>query len=311
MMKTRRALPALLLFQLQLMVAPPIARASAEIASDAAKAALPVPPTGEETSAPEQAEATPAELAHLAHLTVADADRIFRDANDACLHERLDDCVAGYHRLLAAGYAGADLYFNLGTALLRQNRLGPAILYLERAQRAAPDDAEVAANLAQAQKRRLDKLVDAPEQAVGGSTPLTSRIAQSTQREIWTWVFLCLWLLGWSILLLRRIFSGTSRAGMAIAGVVLIVLSLPAGAILASHAYAARHEQEAIILADVLPVREGPSPQFKVQFEIHEGLKVQIIEREAGFLRIRLMNGLQGWVPAQGLSKISGDAPAF
>ena len=308
MTKTRRAVTTALL--LQLLFALTLARASADGARTAGDVAG-AQASPAQASAQQPTEPTADRLAHLAHLTVADAERLFRNANDACLQEKLDDCIAGYHRLLDAGYGGVDLYFNLGTALLRQNRLGPAILYLERAQRTAPSDPEVAANLAQAQKLRLDKLVDAPEQAAGGSAPLTSRIAQSTQCEVWTWTFLCLWLFGWSLVVLRYFFSGPSRSGMAFSGIALIALSLPAGAILASHAYAARHEQEAIVLADVLPVREGPSPQFKVEFEIHEGLKVQVIEREAGFQRIRLMNGLQGWVPAQGLAKISGNAPVF
>lgn len=247
--------------------------------------------------------------AHLVHLTAADADRLFRDASDACLHDRLDECVTGYERLLGAGFAGVDLYFNLGTALLRQNKLGPAILYLERAQREAPDDSEVAANLSQAQKLRLDKLVDAPEAAQGGSAPLSSRIAQSTQRDLWTIAFLVLWLLGAFLALARRLFSGSARVLCALVATVLVVLSLPAGAVLLSHAYVERHAQEAIVLSPALPVREGPSPQFKVAFEIHEGLKVQLVEREAAFQRVRLLNGLQGWVPAQGLAKIDGDAP--
>jgi|GEM_PF-427573 len=247
--------------------------------------------------------------AHLVHLTAADADRLFRDASDACLHDRLDECVTGYERLLGAGFAGVDLYFNLGTALLRQNKLGPAILYLERAQREAPDDSEVAANLSQAQKLRLDKLVDAPEAAQGGSAPLSSRIAQSTQRDLWTIAFLVLWLLGASLALARRLFSGSARVLCALVATVLVVLSFPAGAVLLSHAYVERHAQEAIVLSPALPVREGPSPQFKVAFEIHEGLKVQLVEREAAFQRVRLLNGLQGWVPAQGLAKIDGDAP--
>ena len=146
-------------------------------------------------------------------------------------------------------------------------------------------------------------------QQTGGSAPLSSRIAQSTQRDLWTIAFLVLWLLGAFLALARRLFSGSARVLCALVATVLVVLSLPAGAVLLSHAYVERHAQEAIVLSPALPVREGPSPQFKVAFEIHEGLKVQLVEREAAFQRVRLLNGLQGWVPAQGLAKIDGDAP--
>lgn len=249
--------------------------------------------------------------ARIEHLTQADAERLFRNANDACLHEKLDECIDIYHRLLSAGYAGTDLYFNLGTALLRKNKLGPAILYLERARRVAPDDMDVVSNLDHAQKMRFDKLVGAPETAAGSSTPLTSFVTQNTRVEIWAKIFLSFWLAGWALVLLRRLSSDKVRTPMLSIGILLLVLSLVSGAILASHVYASRHEQEAIVLADVLPVRGGPNSQFKVEFEIHEGLKVQLIEREAGFQRIRLMNGLQGWVPMQGLAHVSGDAPAL
>ena len=35
---------------------------------------------------------------------------------------------------------------------------------------------------------------------------------------------------------------------------------------------------------------------FKGAFELHEGLKVRVVRREQDFLRVRLPNGLEGWV---------------
>ena len=249
------------------------------------------------------------------HMTNADAQSLFREATDACQREEDPDpngCIDTYHRILSAGFASADLYYNLGTALLRQNRLGPAILYLERALRMSPDDADVLANLAIARKFRVDLLKDAPEEAEAGSgdtvSSVSSQIVQNTRADLWTATFLALWLLGWVLVFVRRA-SASHATPLLFTGVTLLLLSLPAAAVVACHLWSADHEQDAVVLADVLPVREGPGNGFRTGFEIHEGLTVQITDQESGFQRIRLSNGLQGWVPAQGLAKIKGNAP--
>lgn len=274
-------------------------------------------------AADEAAPTAPAEAASshpaggvLSQMTKADAQSLFREATDACQREENPDpdgCIDTYHRILSAGFASADLYYNLGTALLRQNRLGPAILYLERALRMAPNDPDILANLAIARKYRVDLLKDAPEEADAGSgdavSSVTSQVVQNTRADVWTVVFLSLWLLGWALVFLRRA-AENHAAPLLFTGVTLLILSLPTAAIVACHLWAADHEQDAVVLADVLPVREGPGNGFRAGFEIHEGLKVQITDQESGFQRIRLSNGLQGWVSAQGLAKIKGNAPA-
>ncbi len=238
-------------------------------------------------------------------LTPAEAQAAFRVANDACLKEDLKSCIEGYERLLEAGYAGADLEFNLGTAYLRQGRAGPAVLHLERALRFEPSDGDARANLERAQRLRVDKLVGAPEET-GGEEPLASRIVSHTHGDRWALAFLALWTLGAAALVLRRFVASPGRRALALAGgLLLVTASLPCGLVTAFHAYVRAYAHDAVVVAPSLPVREGPRETFKSTFEVHEGLKVRVLDQEGGFCRIRLSNGLQGWVPASGVTEIT------
>lgn len=241
-----------------------------------------------------------------AHYTPAEAEAHFRTANEACMREDYGACVEGYERLISAGFGGADLYFNLGTAYLRQNRVGWATLYLERAVRVEPGDLDARANLARAARLRVDRIVGTPEES-GGSEPIASRVVFHTKATSWTLGFLVLWTLGWLLTLLRRLARGGRRAAMGLAGALAVGLSLPCAAVTAAHLYVRERAHEAIVVAPSLPVREGPDAALKPAFEVHEGLKVRLLDREGAFRRVRLSNGLQGWVPAEGVEEISPD----
>ena len=239
------------------------------------------------------------------HYTPAEAEVVFRTANEACMREDYEVCVEGYERLLAAGFGGADLAFNLGTARLRQGRIGWAVLHLERALRLDPGDDDARANLERARRMRVDKIVGSPEEAAG-SEPIASRIVFHTRGPRWTLGFLLLWTVGWGLVLLRRFAQSGGRRGVMFAvGLLGIVAALPCALVTAAHVYVNESARDAIVVAAALPVREGPDSGIKPTFEIHEGLKVRILDRDGAFQRIRLSNGLQGWVPVDGAVEIS------
>lgn len=249
--------------------------------------------------------ASPAFAAVAQHYTPAEAEVVFRAANEACMREDYETCVEGYERLLEAGFSGADLFFNLGTAYLRQNKIGWAVLHLERALRLDPGDADARANLGKARRLRVDKLVGSPEETAG-SEPLTSRIVFHTRGERWSLAFLVLWTGGWMLVLLRRFASSSGRRGAMVAfGWLAVGLSLPCAVVTAAHAYVSESARDAIVVAPALPVREGPDASIKPAFEVHEGLKVRLLDQQGAFTRIRLSNGLQGWISADGVVEIS------
>jgi hypothetical protein len=238
-------------------------------------------------------------------LTPAEAQSLFRAANDACLKDDFKTCIDGYERLIGAGWGASDVEYNLGTAHLKMNRLGPGILHLERALRLDPSDADARANLEKAQQKRVDKLVGAPEET-GGEEPVATRIVSHTEGDLFSSAFLALWTLGALAVLLRRFVRSPGRRGaLLLCGLLAVLLSLPCFAVTALHVYVRERAHDAVVVTTSVPVREGPQEGSKAPFEVHEGLKVRVLDQEGAYRRVRLGNGLQGWVPATSVVEIS------
>lgn len=195
-----------------------------------------------------------------------------------------------YSALIDESGPTVDLYFNLGTAELRAGRLGHAVLAFERALRLDPTDEDVAHNLAEARKSVIDQVVGAREEA-----PFIERLGERVPVNPVGHLFLASWVLGIGAWLARGV-TERRRALFTSVGIVGLILALLSGALLGAAAW--RHERVAyaVAVAKTVPVREGPASDFKAAFEIHEGLKVRVVRRESDFLRVRLGNGVEGWV---------------
>jgi tetratricopeptide (TPR) repeat protein len=198
--------------------------------------------------------------------------------------------AAAYQKLVDSGVASADVYFNLGTAQLKSGQRGAAILSYERALRMDPGDADAAFNLAEAQKGNIDKIVGASEEA-----PLLERLGSQIPVNTAGLVFLTAWLFG-NIALLLRWFRRGPASLLAWVGWTGVLIALVAAPLFALGAWNRASSPYAIVVSATAPVREGPASDFKAAFEVHEGLKVRVVRRENGFLRIHLLNGTEGWV---------------
>ena len=53
-----------------------------------------------------------------------------------------------------------------------------------------------------------------------------------------------------------------------------------------------------VVLPDAVAVKEGADVNYRTSFELHAGLRVRLLERDQDWLRVRLANGLEGWVRA-------------
>ena len=55
-----------------------------------------------------------------------------------------------------------------------------------------------------------------------------------------------------------------------------------------------------VVLPDAVAVHEGADAAHRTSFDVHAGLRVRLVDHDQDWLRIRLANGLEGWVRAQG-----------
>jgi tetratricopeptide (TPR) repeat protein len=218
-------------------------------------------------------------------------------ANTAYLAGDFAAAAEAYGALVAEGFESATLHLNRGNALLRFGRRGPAIASYERALRLAPGDPDARANLALARATNVDRVLGAEERS------FTARVVARVSDGGATTLFLAAWLALWTALALRLRAAHHARAPLAAAAIAAAVLAVGAGALLAGRA-AERRAASAIVVTPVAPVREGPAPTLRAAFELHEGTRVRVLEASGESARVRLENGLEGWIAAGALEVI-------
>ena len=228
-------------------------------------------------------------------------DEAWRRGNEAYLHGDYAAAVAAYEEVNRQGIASADLAFNLGAAYFRKGAVGPAIWSFERALALDPGDEDARFNLDRARKVAARRAHDRMEGE--DREPAWMRMAGGLSAGTVTWTFVALYVAFFVFLFGRRWARAESRPAL-----TAITAVLAAGAVLAAVLLAGRVHLDRIpfgvVLPDEIAVKEGADTNFRTSFDAHAGLRVRIVDHDQDWLRVRLANGLEGWVKAQEIGRI-------
>jgi tetratricopeptide (TPR) repeat protein len=229
----------------------------------------------------------------IAILLLAQA-QLFSDANAAYLSGDVQRATSAYEALVAEGVASATLETNLGAAYLRQGKRGLAALHFERALFLDPGDDDARADLAELRRGNVDKLEGESDE--GGAEALI-RVLAPLPGSAAAIGFLLAWAAGWTLLGLRLLrpsrhpLGAWAAASFALSAVcALVTWGAATGRRLAL--------ERAVVVAPSAAAREGPQEKSVSHFEVHEGTTVRVEDEESSFRRVKLANGLTGWVPS-------------
>lgn len=210
--------------------------------------------------------------------------------------------AAGYEALVSYGLHNADVYYNLGNAYFKHGDLGRAILNYRRAYRLSPRDSDITTNLTIARAQTLDRLEASDETTLSNLIQLAEEWL--TLREA-AFLALFLWLLLSALAILAILLRRQRRwwaIGIGVVGFLLIVgLSSIGNRYYTEHRY-----PPAVVVAPQVQVTSGPggSDQYLVEFDLHSGAEVQLLESRSDWRRITLSDNLQGWVPADAVESV-------
>jgi SH3-like domain-containing protein len=118
-----------------------------------------------------------------------------------------------------------------------------------------------------------------------------------------TWTFVALYLGFFGVLFARRWARSESRPALTAITAVLAAGAFLAGVLLAGRAHLDRIPF-GVVLPDQIAVKEGADTNYRTSFDAHAGLRVRIVDHDQDWLRVRLANGLEGWVKAQEIGRI-------
>ncbi|MBI4679431.1 MAG: tetratricopeptide repeat protein [Elusimicrobia bacterium] len=205
--------------------------------------------------------------------------------------------AAIYRSMLESQPRNASLRFNLGNALFKAGRTGPAIAEYQRAYDIRPRDADIRYNLDFALKRAGEELVPA------GVPPFLHYLFHLLgTRELAGLHWIACWaaLLLASLALLRRSVSGPLGWWGAAAAAAWIFFGGWWGT-----RKALEPTERAVVTKPFAEIRSGPGDNFSVAFTAPEGRRVEILSENGRWLEIGLAKeGAKGWILSESVERL-------
>ena len=209
-------------------------------------------------------------------------------------NSKYEKAIDMYKKVLASGVESGVLYYNLGNAYYKDNRITDAILNYERAKLFIPNNKDLIFNLDMANRSITDKIDAVPEffivtwwkTFIGIFTSDTwAIISMASFVMLLSFVFLFFFTRTYSLKKLSFWF-----------GIILLFLSFSSFIFASKTKNAIEKHNTAIIFEPVINVKSSPGDVGTELFVIHEGTKVEITQRSGDWIEIKLANGNKGWV---------------
>lgn len=231
-----------------------------------------------------------------------EAANLFLQANQQYEAGNYLQAVQAYEKILAAGRANWQVYYNLGNAYYKQKNIGKAILNYERARRLNRDNEDIDFNIDLANLSVADRIPAMPQALVliwldRAIHAISLEAAATLMLIFWVLLFTCaiVWMLA-----RREVFQSWGRRGVWVTGVLWLVFL----SIFGIRAYEQATIQEGIVLSSRVVVRSSPAEDATEMFILHEGVKVRLQESSGEWQRIKLADGKVGWLETKTVEKI-------
>lgn len=210
----------------------------------------------------------------------------FEAANKLYETGNYESAAQAYDAIIAEGNYSPALFFNLGNAWFRAGQPGRAIAAYRQAERLAPRDPDIQANL----RFVLSKVTgNRPEEI----NPARRRFAGFTLNE-WTWLaMIALWV--WMILLALREFRPQWKPSLKNYTMFSGLLT----AALIALAWIAKSKLDgasAVVIVSEAVVRYGPLEESQSAFTLNDGIELDVIDRKDGWLRVADPEARTGWI---------------
>ncbi|MEM7034888.1 MAG: SH3 domain-containing protein [Chloroflexota bacterium] len=228
---------------------------------------------------------------------------LMQQANQLYEESKFYDASLIYQDLVDQGFEDGALFYNLGNAYFKQEDWGRAILNYRRAQRLLPRDSDIQTNLYFARLQTADQ--------IEGDSQVFSQIFRLSERWLTLNETAIITLTLWFVLVIVAVIFAQLRSQtwkqwfsylLVITSVCLIFGILSLGGRL----YFENTSPDGVIVANEVNIMSGPGSQYVVEFTLHSGAEISVLEERANWMRITLPGGqLQGWVESSTVVSIS------
>ncbi len=226
----------------------------------------------------------------------------FEQANHLYRNGDFKNASTLYEKIVHNGYHNAELYYNLGNTYFKLDETGKAILYYERAKKIYPNDEDINFNLKIANLKVVDKIEAIPQLFF---IEWWYSVSKSFSSDTWAiFTITTIWL-GVILLLLFRISkSPFTRRAFFFGGILIVAV---AGFFLIFSTQQNKSEKSetmAIVFSASVTVKSSPDEAGTDLFLLHEGVKVEMVDKVGNWFKIKLLDGKIGWLPDKDIEVI-------
>ncbi len=221
-------------------------------------------------------------------------EKLFEDGNTAYNEGDFTKAVSFYEQTLEMGQHSAALYFNLGNSYYRLNKVAESIYYFEKAKQLDPDNEDIIVNGAFAQNMTLDAIEAIPKSQLAqiqqSVFSLFSLATWSRITLLWIWLFV--------VVFIAYLFLKATEWKRFYFFISLLCLFLFVSSFAISFSINQQQEntQFAILFSNKIDIWSEPNQRGEIQFTLHEGTKIQLLESLDEWNKIRIANGSEGWI---------------
>lgn len=219
-----------------------------------------------------------------------DLTAVFDRANALYEQGKFSDAAATYEKILQAGRASSALRFNLGNALFKSGQLGRAIVNYRLAQRLAPRDPDIQANLQFARGSVIGAGLRKETRWARWLRLVTlNEVTGITACAVWVWLGLLTAGLLWPS------WKRSLRAYTTVVGTGVGLFAVWLGVLV----YERSRSATGVVVARDAVVRYGPLEESQSAYTARDGLELAVLDEKNGWLQVVDHNKRLGWVEAK------------
>ena len=222
---------------------------------------------------------------------------LFQEANIYYEGGDYGKAIEVYEKILKEGHESGPLYYNLGDAYFKSDKLGMAILNYERAKKLMPRDPDLNANYRFAASRIKDNR-RIPSSSIWNWTPLKTYEGSFTADELLLFAVAAYLIM--VIILAGFVIRPDMKNGIIIATSVMAVIAVINVVVLHHKVGTAR----AVTVASEADALFGPFDSGTKFFTLQEGMVCSILQSKDDWCKIRREDGKTGWVKKSAVEKI-------
>jgi len=225
----------------------------------------------------------------------------FEKANTAYNEGDFSTAITLYEGILKQEKHAAALYFNLANPYYKQGAVAESIFYYEKAKQLAPKDASILNNSQFAQNMALDAIEILPTTQLQS---IQNHILELLNVSQWSYFVV---ILAWGIFLFFVLYQINTRSILkrlffVLGSLSILLLLVTYGFLQVKLSDMAK--KSGILFNKEEQVWSEPNNRSELLFLLHEGTKVEILDELQGWTKIKLANGSEGWMLAEGIKSL-------